>query len=341
MSHVLNKHIQLQGENRCWQPSASIEALKARAKLLADIRQFFHARDVLEVETPLLCATAATDPYIHAISAYPSHQSVNQSKEAFYLQTSPEFAMKRLLAAGSGPIFQLCKAFRDGDLGRYHNPEFTILEWYRPGFDHHKLMDEMDELLQMVLHMGAAKRMSYQELFEEFLRINPHEASLAELQELSLQKINMDPKLSQSLDSNDYLHILLTHCIEPHIGFDAPVMIYDYPKSQAALAKIRQREGNQAAVAERFEVYVRGIELANGYHELTNAANQLERFKQDIHFRKELQIAEIPIDMRLIEALTFGMPDCAGVALGVDRLLMIKEGYKDIRECLSFSIDLA
>lgn len=319
-----------------WQPTTSLKALQARAALLDLIRGFFKSRQVLEVETPLLCKTAATDPYIQAIQAQISYSSAHQEK--FYLQTSPEFAMKRLLASGSGPIFQLCKAFRNDEVGRFHNPEFTILEWYRPLFDHHQLMDEMDALLSLVLNVPRSERISYQDLFMRHFNFNPHTIPLKDLQACVSQAAIQMTTDDAIMTRDDWLNILMTHCIEPHLGFDAPCMIFDYPQSQAALAKIRQEE---IPVAERFEVYVRGVELANGYHELTDAKLQLERFQQDLHHRTQSGLSSMPLDLCLLEALKVGLPDCAGVALGFDRLLMLQMNVQNLREVISFTIDRA
>lgn len=362
-------------QSNCWQPSCNLEALRARAAMLSDIRRFFMERDVLEVETPLLCANAATDLHIQAIpayySGYPGYSGLVQSSAAFsndfdpskdkarpyYLQTSPEFAMKRLLAAGVGSIYQLCKAFRNGERGQRHNPEFSILEWYRIGFDHHQLMDEMDEFLQNILGSGPALRFSYQALFLKYLNIDPHSASIENLKILALEQgIHISAAETLRLSKDDWLDLLMTHCIEPELKTlkaskelknlktqQVPVMIYDYPESQAALAKIRPAKGQEPAVAERFEVYIDGIELANGYHELSDASLQLQRFEEDNAKRLASNLPRMEPDLRLVQALESGFPNCAGVALGIDRLLMIKSNgqYSSIDEVLSFTIERA
>lgn len=302
-----------------WQPSSSLENLKARAKIISQIRNFFAARNVLEVETPLLSHATVTDPYVHGIPA--EHKG-----ETLYLQTSPEYAMKRLLAAGSGSIFQICKAFRYGDIGQNHNPEFTMLEWYRVGFEHHDLMDEMDELLQLVLQTAPAERMTCAEVYEKFVCINPHSATLAELAKITKEKINIE---FESSDRNTWLELLFTHCIEPNIGNEKPFFLYDFPISQAALAKIRPEN---PPVASRFEVYFKGIELANGFHELQDAREQRKRFENDLSYRQQHQLAAVPLDENFLAALEHGMPECAGVALGVDRLIMLALGCNQISE---------
>lgn len=304
-----------------WKPCASIETLGARAEILISIRNFFNSRGFLEVETPLLCKTSVTDPFIQSIPALANH----------YLQTSPEYAMKRLLAANSGPIFQICKAFRRDELGRFHNPEFTMIEWYRPGFDHHELMNETDELLQLVLKKPAAQRKSYADIFIEYLNINPHFASLAELQALAREKnISVAAEISEP---DTWLQLLMSEYIEPRIGQDRPCFIYDFPVSQAALARISP--GNPQT-ASRFEVYYRGVELANGFHELQDADEQRKRFEKNREMRKELQLNDMKIDEFLLAALSHGLPDCAGVALGIDRLIMLALDADCISNVISF-----
>lgn len=320
-----------------WQPSASFEVLKLRAAILAKIRAFFSARAVLEVDTPLLSHGTITDPYIQAMHS-PFTPAGSRENITLYLQTSPEYAMKRLLAAGSGAIYQLCKAFRNGEAGRMHNPEFTILEWYRPDYDHHALMAEMDAFLQHVVQAPPAKKMSYAEIFLYYLDINPHTASTAELQTCANKsEIPVVPGIDND-DRNTWLDLLMSHIIEPHLGVTEPVFIYDYPITQAALARIRQ---DNPPVAERFEVYINGVELANGFHELADAQEQRVRFTKDLNARKALGYSEVPIDDNLLAALEHGFPNCAGVALGVDRLVMIAAQAKSIAEVLSFPIDRA
>lgn len=297
--------------------------LQFRAQIIKKIRDFFAQREVLEVDTPLLCRTTATDPHIHSFEVKPI---------ARYLQTSPEFAMKRLLAAGSGAIYQICKAFRDDEYGRLHNPEFTLLEWYRPGINHHALMDEVDALLQTILQTPTAERCSYQALFYHYLQINPHSATLDDLQHCAAA--NQVYLQGSSNHRDAWLQLLLSHCIEPKLGFTRPIFVYDFPASQAALARIRA--GNPA-VAERFEVYIKGVELANGYHELTNASEQRQRFQNDLAQRALLSYAWIPLDENLLTALEQNFPECAGVALGVDRLIMLAAQAASLAEVMSFT----
>lgn len=308
-----------------WQPSASMDTLKNRAKILGILRDFFYRRHVTEVETPLLCIAGTTDAYLDSITATLNHQTR-------YLQTSPEYAMKRLLAAGIGDCYQICKAFRCDELGQYHNPEFTMLEWYRLNFDHHQLMNDMDDLLQLILKCLPAKRVSYQQLFIEHLNIDPHLASTEDLKKIAPELCGV---LNSATDTkDDYLMLLLSHLIEPNIGFDRPCFIYDYPATQAALSKVRDNQ-----FAERFEVYVNGIELANGFHELQSASEQRKRFINDNEKRKQLGKSAVPIDERLLAGLEHGLPDCAGVALGVDRLIMLALSQHNLRSILSFDIN--
>lgn len=323
-----------------WRPTATLEALRRRAALLAEIRAFFAERGVLEVDTPALCSRGVTDLHLHNLSCrvelpFEESDGGDGRGRTFYLQTSPEFAMKRLLAAGSGPIFQICKAFRDGEAGRLHQPEFTMLEWYRPGFDHHALMDEMDALLAAVLGAASAERVPYGELFEQKLGIDPHRAAPADLR-VAAERAGVDAVGMDDADRDTWLHLLLSCVIEPELGRGRPTFVHDFPASQAALAKVRRGAAGLPDVAERFEVYIEGIELANGYHELTAAAEQRRRFESDLAARRAAGLPEPPVDERLLAALEADMPPCAGVALGVDRLLMVVLGAGRIDEIVAF-----
>ncbi|MGB6976811.1 MAG: EF-P lysine aminoacylase EpmA [Gammaproteobacteria bacterium] len=312
-----------------WQPTATLANLQLRASIFAKIRAFFAERGVLEVETPLLCHSTATDLYIDSFTT--CYQFDNRT---YYLQTSPEFAMKRLLANGSGAIYQLSKAFRHEPNGHLHNPEFTMLEWYRPGFNHHDLMDEMDDLLHLVLKTPSAIRFSYAELFKHYLSLDPHGSDLTTLQNCAIQH-HLDGLTDlQALNRDDWLNLLMTHYIEPRLSHERPIFIYDYPTSQAALARIR---AEQPPVAERFEVYFRSIELANGYHELSDATEQQERFKRDIQMRQQRGYPTLPVDEKLLAALRQGFPDCAGVALGIDRLIQLVANAPSIADVISFA----
>ncbi len=310
-----------------WQPSATLDMLRARASLYQHIRSFFSDRDVLEVDVPVLASAAVTDPHIDSITARCGEADV-------FLQTSPEFFMKRMLCAGSGPIFSLGKAFRNGEVGRKHNPEFTMLEWYRPGLDDQQLMDEVQALMLSVLEINQIQRLSYQQVFEKHLHIDPHTASLEQLRQLAKQHADID------WDDNcrdTWLDILMTHVIEPKLG-EGLVFIYDYPATQCALARVMPNEAGQP-VAKRFEAYINSIELVNGYWELTDAAEQKRRFKADVERRRELHLPVYPQDQKLLDALGEGMPDTAGVALGVDRLLMIQQKAHRLDDVLAFDFN--
>lgn len=304
-----------------WQPSCDLAALRQRAEILAGIREFFASRQVLEVETPLLGQCSVTAPYLQSLVA-----------EGMYLQTSPEYAMKRLLAAGSGPIYQICKAFRQAESGSRHNPEFTLLEWYRPGFDHQQLMGEIEELLRFLGISGAVQALSYREVFQQRLGIDPHQSSIAELREIATKRLDLQ---FASERKDDWLDLLLSHEIEPELGQDCPQFIYDYPASQAALAVVAQDEYGQP-VAQRFELYSHGLEIANGYHELCDAAELRQRFCRDQAQRHDQGLPHIEIDKRLLAALEHGLPACAGVALGLDRLLMALNPGCRIDDVISF-----
>ena len=311
-----------------WQPVAALDVLRRRAQLLATVRAFFAERDVLEVETPLLCTAGVTDPAIE-----PFIVTRGEALDApRFLQTSPEYAMKRLLAAYSEPIFQIAKAFRDGEAGARHNPEFTMLEWYRPGFDHHALMDEVAELVVYCLGDRPVHRLSYRELFERELSIDPLTATPEELASLAREHADTG---SMEGNRNLWLDLLMTHIVEPRLAERGACFVYDYPASQAALSRIVEEEG--ARVGQRFELYVDGIELANGYCELTDAKEQRARFEADNALRKERGQEERPIDEALLAAMQKGLPECSGVALGLDRLLMLSVGADTLSDVLNFT----
>jgi lysyl-tRNA synthetase class 2 len=327
-----------------WQPSASLDVLKLRAILLDRIRAYFSAQGVLEVDTPVLSAAAATDPAINSFTtAY--HGTIpgagRGSETRLYLHTSPEFPMKRLLAAGSGSIYQVCKVFRDGESGGRHNPEFTLLEWYRTGFDHVGLMDDVEQLLRTVLDgvmpVESVDHWTYRDLFLEITGMDPFAATVTDMQAV-LQRHGLHDPVGLAADERDaWLDLLMTHVIEPRLE-PGLVFIRDYPASQAALARLRP---GQPAVAARFEVYLGGIELANGYHELTDAAEQQQRFEKDNARRVALGIEAVAMDGNLLAAMQNGLPDCAGVALGVDRLLMVATQAESINATLAFSLSNA
>ncbi|MCB1777402.1 MAG: EF-P lysine aminoacylase GenX [Candidatus Competibacteraceae bacterium] len=315
--------------------------LRLRAQLLAQIRVFFATRDLMEVETPILSAAATSDPHLASFTTVYSGPGPRYG-QTLYLQTSPEFPMKRLLAAGSGCIYQIAKAFRDGEAGYRHNPEFTLLEWYRVGFDHHQLMNEVAELTTALLanrlSLAAPERLSYQELFVRHLDLDPHRATVAELAAVAeRQKVSIPPGMPVQ-DVDPWLDLLLTHCLEPHIGQGRLCFVYDYPASQAALARLRPEN---PPVGERFELYLNGIELANGFHELGDAVEQRRRFAAENAARQAQGLPMTPLDENLLAALESGLPDCAGVALGFDRLVMLAAGKETLAEVLAFPFEQA
>lgn len=310
-----------------WQPTTSLDALRLRAELYSRIREFFQQHDVLEVETPVLGQAASTDVHLASYSV----------DDGLFLQTSPEFAMKRLLAAGSGAIYQICKSFRHGESGKRHNPEFSMLEWYRPGFDHFQLMAEVAELLNSLLGERPVRQLSYRSAFAQVLDVDPHHATVSELSALALQHCNYQ---TNENDRDTLLDLLMAEVIEPRLGQGELTFIYNYPASQSALAKVKG-DNQGARVAERFELYVNGVELANGYHELTDAGEQQRRFDADIAERLRRGLPDVPVDQKLVQALQHGLPECAGVAVGLDRLLMLMADTDSIRDVIAFPVDIA
>ncbi|MCH1553996.1 MAG: EF-P lysine aminoacylase GenX [Luminiphilus sp.] len=307
-----------------WRPSATLEAIEVRASTLGKIRQFFAEHEVTEVEVPLLGSSGVTDPAIDLFE-------VPADTGTRFLQSSPEYAMKRLLAAGSGDIFYCGKAFRASEVGSRHNPEFTLLEWYRLDWDHHQLIAEVASLIEYLVGPISWQIWSYQQLFEHCLGLDPHRCSDEELQK-SLQSAGI--KVVGNIDRRASLDLLLTHIIEPKISHWGLVFITDFPSDQAALARVLT--GKKGPLAARFEAYYKGVELANGYWEETNVTELERRFEVDRLKRVEQGAAPIEDDPRFLAAHRSGLPDCAGVALGVDRLLMAITGQASIGNTLSF-----
>lgn len=313
-----------------WRPAATRKLIRLRAETLGRIRDFFAARDVLEVETPLLAPATVTDSHIDSI---PAEVNLAGRSRPFYLQTSPEYAMKRLLAAGAGPCYQICKSFRQGDAGSRHNPEFTMLEWYRPGFSLEQLMDEVEQLLHTFLPDTAVERLSYRRIFQQHLNIDSHQIGPDRLQQFTSELLPVD---ATDLDATDCLQLLLAQVIEPELP--EYCFIYDYPAAQAALARV-EIDSEGIPVARRFELYCRGMELANGYDEALDAAELRGRFEKDQRARKALGRPQPEIDEKFLAALEHGMPASSGVALGIDRLLMLLSGAESIGEVLAFPIN--
>jgi lysyl-tRNA synthetase class 2 len=320
-----------------WQPSASLATLKQRAKYIQAIRHFFEQRDVLEVETPSLSQATVTDVHLDAFSTEFNFDISGQSK-SLYLQTSPEYAMKRLLAAGIGSIFQLSKAFRNEGKGRFHNPEFTMLEWYRPGFDQFQLMAEVSDLVSLLLNTEQSEQLTYQQAFIDHLGVDPLNANLAQLKSCVNEHELEGEWLENEQSLDTLLQFLFSMLIEPKLGQERPCFIYHFPASQASLAKI---SAENSLVAERFELYYQGVELANGFNELTDAKEQRSRFIKDNLLRQANNKPTKAIDENLLSALEFGLPDCSGVALGVDRLLMLALKASNISDVLAFDVSRA
>lgn len=316
-----------------WQPTSSIHNIKERAKFINKIRSFFANKNITEVFTPILAPSTTPDAYIESFTTQYTGYSNNNGK--LYLQTSPEFAMKRLLAANIGDIWQLFTSFRNGEAGKKHNPEFTMLEWYRVGIDHFTLMQEVDEFMQYMLGTSPANKTTYKELFKKYININPHSISYNELKSIILDKEILTD--FENLAKDDLLDILFTNLIEPNIAIDKPLAVYNFCESQAALSKIVSEHGER--VAQRFEFYYKGFELANGYNELTDADEQERRFTAENNLRIENSKQPVDIDYKLIEALKSGMPECAGVAIGIDRLFMLALESENIADAISFTID--
>lgn len=313
-----------------WQPGIDPSSLRYRSELLQSLRSFFQQRQVIEVDVPVLARSTVTDINIESVNALASGNSG-------YLQTSPEYFMKRLLAAGSGDIFCLGKAFRDAESGRRHNPEFTLLEWYRCGWDEHQLMAEVAELISQLANVGAdaqlaVTKLSYGECFKSVLSVDPHSAKLASLQQMAVDASS--ESWAQESRAN-CLDLLFSLSVEPQLP-NGLVFIYDYPACQAALAQLHLNVQGQS-VSRRFEVFFNSMELANGYMELTDAAQQRQRFEKEVELRSAQNKPAVVIDEKLMAALDSGLPPCAGVALGVDRLLMQLLGTDAIDQVMAFS----
>jgi lysyl-tRNA synthetase class 2 len=315
-----------------WQPNAAFDAIRLRAALYARLRAFFVERGVSEVETPVLSRAGNTDPNIASFSLEFSGRT-DGAPRTRWLRTSPEFALKRLLAAGFGDCYELGRVFRDGEAGGRHNPEFTMLEWYRIGWDHRHLLEETAALvnaaLALVERQATLHAVSYRDLYRERLDLDPLRATDAQLRR-ALGEVRVDPV---GLTRDDWLDLLMTHRLQPRFDPAQMLAVYDYPASQCALARVRPGD---PPLAERFELYLGPLELANGYHELGDAAEQRQRFERDAALRRQRGVEPPPLDEALLAALGQGLPDCAGVALGVDRLLMAMLRTDRIADVLAF-----
>jgi elongation factor P--(R)-beta-lysine ligase len=317
-----------------WQPSATLKNLRLRADLLRRAREYFATQGVMEVETPVLSHAAVTDVHLHSLRTHIGGQG------EFFLQTSPEYAMKRLLAAGSGDIYQIARVFRDDERGGLHNPEFTLIEWYRIGFDAPQLMKDAARLLEILLaerRLAEVQHLTYREAFMKEAGVDPLAAPIAALLDCARMHSVALPPLA-SLDRDGYLDLLMATVVGPRLGADRLTFVYEYPATQAALARLKP--GN-TDVAERFEIYLDGIELANGFHELGDAQEQRKRFEQDNVLRRQRGLVELPIDERLLAALAAGLPECSGVAVGFDRVVMLAAGSRSLDEAWAFPVERA
>lgn len=330
-----------------WLPTSSSESMQLRANTLRAIRHFFDQNDVLEVDTPTLSVSTVPDPFVESFKTYYLPLTQQMQKENFYLHTSPEFPMKRLLSSGSGSIYQVSKVFRQGESGCRHNPEFTLLEWYRVDWDHHQLMNEVDKLLKRLVQpyrkLAQSCFISYRDIFEQMLGINPHRASQEELINCAEQQ-GLGNVLEQNEHRDRYLELLFSHVIEPELGKSKETnqvslcFIFHYPASQASLAKAVQKDGDD--IAERFEVFIDGMELGNGFHELNDSHEQRRRFVADNQIRRTMGLSEVPLDEYFLKAVE-SLPDCAGVAIGIERLLMVMSQAQHINEVINFPLDRA
>ena len=320
-----------------YQPTCTLEAMRARAQLYTQIRAFFAERDVLEVETPILSQAGVTDVYLASVQA---QRHVQGQVQIHYLQTSPEFAMKRLLASGSGAIYQICKVFRDDEHGRKHNSEFTMLEWYRPGLSLKGLMLEVTDLLNLTLaqRFGEVRPtiLSYKHAFMDRLDLNPLQATLQQLKDCA-RRVGLNLDLGD--DRLGYIDLLFSHVVEPSLGFDTPVFLTHFPPELASLAKTELDEDGEL-VAARFELYIEGLELANAYDELIDADILRSRFEADNAERQKLGLHVMPMDEFLLEALPH-MAECTGIALGIDRLLMIATQKMKLEQVITFPAQLS
>jgi len=321
-----------------WRPSAGLAALRARAAMLATIRAFFAERGVLEVETPIASRAAVSDPALDSLATR-WHGPGHPKGLPLYLQTSPEFPMKRLLAAGVGPIYQVCKVFRDGERGRRHHPEFSLLEWYRPGWGYRALMAEVADLVRAILVAPrlAVEELRYRDLFRDRLDLDPWDTEGEDLRELALAR-GLGGAADLDLSRDAWLDLLLSHCLEQDLGLGCMTFVYDYPPTQAALARVSP---DPEPYGERFELYLEGMELANGFHELTDETEQRRRFAQDQVERAAAGRGTLPLDEPFLAAVGAGIPPGSGVALGLDRLLMVRVGADHIDQVLAFPVERA
>ena len=348
----MTQNSNLLSSNRNYAPTMTLTVARKRAKMLHDIRQFFAERQVLEVQTPLLSQAGNTDTFLQSVSANVTYQDQNCT---YYLHTSPEFAMKRILASWQVAIYQICPVFRDNEIGMRHNIEFTMLEWYRPHYSLSELADELGALLEMLYgYPIVLNHYRYVDAFLDFVGIHPLTASIDALQavaedkdltgfDFSLDDTNSDKDGDKDSDEENsrqsWLDLLFSHAVEPNLGHDLPTLIIDYPPATAALAKTAlDKDGN--LVAKRFELYINGIEIANAYDELADGEVLRERFEQDNALRRQHNLPIMPVDEYLLAACD-NLPPCSGIAVGVDRLLMVLMGAKSLQDVIAFPSGLA
>jgi lysyl-tRNA synthetase class 2 len=316
-----------------WKPSADMRTLQLRASLLEIVRDYFRSSGVMEVETPVLARGTVTDVHLESLRTRIAGQG------EFYLQTSPEYAMKRLLATGAGDIYQIARVFRDGEHGPLHNPEFTLIEWYRRGYDSMALMRDAAQLLDRLLAPHRDLRAPEWLTYGEAMRRHAGVEACAEIDALKACLAKHKVSLPRgALDRDALLDLILSTVVNPQLGRGGLTFLHEYPASQAALARLKP---DDPSVAQRFEIYLEGIELANGFHELANAAEQRARFEADLKLRRSRAKHAPPIDERLLQALSFGLPDCSGIALGFDRVVMLAAGVDKIERVLAFSVERA
>lgn len=324
-----------------FKPTASLASLRLRSQLLAKIRTFFEDREFIHVETPLLSRDTVVDRYIEPIIVDESNVLASDGGDGqFFLQTSPEFAMKRLLASGAESIYQICKAFRKGEAGRHHNPEFTMLEWYRVGDDMNAGMQLLSDFAKHLFEADVVEQLSYADAFVKFACVEPATASIDEFK-ATCKSNNVDvSSFEDDVDRDSWLNLIMSEIVEPKLGVANPVIVFHFPATQAALAKVCQADDGRE-VAERFELYVNGVELANGYHELLDA-NELQRRNESVNLQRSSDgSSPLPTQSELLESMRHGLPACSGVALGVDRLLMVLLEKESIGDVIAFPIDRA
>jgi lysyl-tRNA synthetase class 2 len=320
-----------------WRPACSIQNLRQRARMLEKTRRFFADRNVLEVETPVLCKGIGTDPNLEFFS---TRYLNGQQSTNYFMQTSPEFCMKRLLAAGSGSIYQICKAFRNGESGRFHNPEFTLLEWYRVGFDLAQLMDEVSDLIKVLFDdtLIEVEKISYRDIFYRHTSLDPLVFDLESWSQCARRFQLADADEICADNHALWLDFLFSFLVQPQLGRQSICQVYDYPACQSSLAEVNRKDPR---IVDRVEVFFRGIELGNGYFELTDVEEQQNRFEKEREIRRQRGIKVPDLDRRFLAAVKSGLPRCSGMAIGLDRLLMLMTGSAGINEVLSFPVDLA